>query len=210
MPTFAPEVTHSLRTASTKAAQKNPLHYREFRCHAFKTAEWNRFAEHWATVIYSFLREALGPMGQEPLPDILPMSDGHHAAWATASFQPDTGQIKISPSIEGRPGQTIEKMIHEMTHASLAEFPQGDSFYEEGFVDYSVWVMAHAEIWGEHREAVVQAAEYNIAQRRERALKQVSDWDVKRWAGGLYANVAHGPFIVSRLKSHKSEENFTW
>lgn len=206
MRNFHASVQHGLRVASRKAAS----YPKEFRCHAFKTPEWNAFAEQWASTIYGFLLEALGPMGQEPLPDILPMSDGHHVAWATASFQPGTGQICISPSIEGRPGQTIEKLMHEMTHASLADFPEGDSFYEEGFVDYSVWVMAHADIWGQYREAAVQAAEYNIAQRRERALKQVSDWDVKRWAGGLYANIAHGPFIVSRLKARKAEGNYTW
>lgn len=207
MPNLNATAERFLRVASRKAASH---HAPEFNCHAFKSDEWNSFAEHWATIIYGFLNEALGPMGQEPLPDILPMSDGHHAAWATASFQPETGQICISDSIEGRPGQTIEKLMHEMTHASLAEFPQGDSFYEEGFVDYSVWVMAHAPIWAQYRGAVIDAAAYNIAQRRDRALKQVSDWDVKRWAGGLYANITHGPFIVSRLKAKKMEGNFTW
>jgi hypothetical protein len=177
---------------------------------AFQSEEWNAFAEIWAPRIHSFLLEALGPMGQEPLPTILPMSAGHHMAWATASFDPASGQIRLSDSIEGKPGQTLEKLTHEMTHASLAQFPEGDSFYEEGFVDYSVWVMAHAPVWGEHREAMVHAAEYNIAQRRERAMRQLSDWDVKRWAGGLYANVAFGPFIVSRLKARKTEGVFEW
>lgn len=205
MPRFAPEVTHHLRTASfaKRAAPR-------FECLAFKSDEWNRFTEEWAPRIYGFLLEALGPMGKEPLPTILPMSAGHHMAWATASFQPDTGQVRLSDSIEGMPGQTLEKLTHELTHASLAKFPEGDPFYEEGFVDYSVWVMAHAPVWGEHREAMIEAAEYNIAQRRERALKQVSDWDVKRWAGGLYANLTHGPFVVSRLKARKSEGNYTW
>lgn len=166
--------------------------------------------EEWAPRIYNFLLEALGPMGQEPRDLILPLSDGHHMAWATASFEPGSGQIRLSGSIEGMPGQILEKLTHEMTHASLAQFPEGDSFWEEGFVDYSVWVMAHAPVWGPHREAMIQAAAYNIAQRRDRAMRQVSDWDVKRWAGGLYCSIAHGPFIISRLKARKQEGNFTW
>jgi hypothetical protein len=200
------EVQHQLRTATQKAHLSSST----FKCVAFQSEEWNAFAEIWAPRIHSFLLEALGPMGQEPLPTILPMSAGHHMAWATASFDPASGQIRLSDSIEGKPGQTLEKLTHEMTHASLAQFPEGDSFYEEGFVDYSVWVMAHAPVWGEHREAMVHAAEYNIAQRRERAMRQLSDWDVKRWAGGLYANVAFGPFIVSRLKARKTEGVFEW
>lgn len=206
MSSFPNEVHHSLRTASARARQAS----RPFRCVAFQSAEWNAFTEAWAPRIYSFLLEALGPMGKEPATTILPMSAGHHIAWATASFEPGSGQIRLSDSIEGKPGQTLEKLTHEMTHASLAEFPEGDPFYEEGFVDYSVWVMSHAPVWGEHREAMIHAAEYNIAQRRERALRQVSDWDVKRWAGGLYANLMHGPFVVSRLKARKLEGNLAW
>lgn len=208
MTTLPEDVQGMLRSASHRA--KGVVAGRQFECRAFKTPEWNAFTEMWAPRIYSFLLEALGPMGKEPLPTILPMSAGHHMAWATASFQPDSGQIRLSDSIEGMPGQTLEKLCHEMTHGSLAQFPEGDSFFEEGFVDYSVWVMSHAPVWGEHREAMVHAAEYNIAQRRERALRQLSDWDVKRWAGGLYANLAFGPFIIARLKGKKSEGNFTW
>lgn len=206
MQTFPDDVNRLLRTASAKSRTA----HRAFECRAFKSAEWNEWTEEWATRIYGFLAEALGPMGKEPLPTILPMSQGHHMAWATASFEPDSGQIRLSDCIEGMPGQTLEKLTHEMTHASLAQFPEGDSFYEEGFVDYSVWVMSHAPVWGEHREAMIQAAAYNIAQRRERALKQLSDWDVKRWAGGLYANMAHGPFIIARLRMRKAEGNPVW
>ena len=183
---------------------------KQFDCRAFKSQEWNEFANHWGSIIYDFLGHALGPFGKEPLPTILPMHDGEHAAWATASFQPSTGQIQLSPVIEGRPGQTLEKLTHEMCHASLAQFPEGDPFYEEGFVDYSVWVMSHAPVWGEHMAAMKHAAEYNIAQRRERALQDLSDWDKKRWAGGVYAMLAKGPFIIAHLKMHKAEGNFTW
>ena len=201
-----PTTRKLLRSASTKAKHSG----RSFKCVAFKDPAWNAWTEEWAPRIYGFLVEALGPMGQEPLPTILPMSDGHHMAWATASFEPGSGQIRLSDSIEGKPGQTLEKLTHEMVHASLAQFPEGDCFYEEGFVDYSVWVMAHAPVWGEHREAMVHAAEYNIAQRKERAMKQLSDWDVKRWAGGLYANLAHGPFIIARLRMRKAEGTLVW
>ena len=206
MTSFPVEVHHSLRTASSRAVKAA----RPFQCVAFQSAEWNAFTEAWAPRIYGFLLEALGPMGKEPLPTILPMPAGHHIAWATASFEPGSGQIRLSDSIEGKPGQTLEKLTHEMTHASLADFPEGDSFYEEGFVDYSVWVMAHAPVWGEHRQAMIDAAAYNISQRLDRATKQLSDWDVKRWAGGMYANVAHGPFIVSRLKARKAEGLLAW
>jgi hypothetical protein len=181
-----------------------------FDCRAFKSPEWNAFANQWAPIIYDFLSHALGPFAVEPLPIILPMHDGDHAAWATASFTPSTGQILLSPVIENQPGQTLEKLTHEMCHASLAQFPEGDPFYEEGQVDYSVWVMSHAPIWGEQREAMFHAAEYNIAQRRERALKGGSDWDRKRWAGGVFAMLAYGPFTVSRLKQKKMEGDFTW
>lgn len=206
MPKLDAQVSRQLKVASDRAK----LATRQFECRAFKSAEWNEFVEDWAPRIYGFLINALGPMGCEPNPVIQPMPAGHHMAWATASFQPDNGQIQLSDSIEGMAGQTLEKLTHEMTHGSLARFPEGDSFTEEGFVDYSVWVMAHAPIWGEHREAMVEAAAYNIAQRRERAMKQISDWDVKRWAGGMYASVAFGPFIIARLKQRKAECNYTW
>ena len=200
------QVEQLLASASFKARRASGL----FRCEAFSSPEWNAFTEEWAPRIYAFLVDALGPMGKEPLPTILPMRAGHHMAWATAAFEPSTGQVYLSDSIEGLPGQTLEKLTHEMVHASLSNFPEGDSFYEEGFVDYSVWVMAHAPIWGEHREAMIDAAAYNIAQRRERAMKQLSDWDVKRWAGGLYANLCHGPFIIARLRMRKAEGTFEW
>jgi hypothetical protein len=206
MTNLPPDVEHGLRVASQRAKRAT----KQFRCTAFRSTEWNAFTESWAPVIYGFLIDALGPMGREPAPTLLPLEAGHHMAWATACFAPWDGQICLSDSIEGKPGQTLEKLTHEMVHASLAQFPEGDPFYEEGFVDYSVWVMAHAPVWGEHREAMIHAAAYNIAQRRERAMKQLSDWDVKRWAGGLYASVAHGPFIIARLKMRKAEGKLVW
>jgi hypothetical protein len=205
MKPLPPDADHHLRNASRLVRAE-----KRFDCQAFPSPEWNAFVNQWAPVVYDFLLHALGPFATEPLPTILPMHDGDHAAWATASFQPMTGQIHLSPVIEGRPGQTLEKLCHEMTHASLANFPEGDPFYEEGFVDYAVWVMSHAPIWGEHREAMFHAAEYNIAQRRERAEKTISDWDVKRWAGGTYAMLFKGPFIIAHLKMHKAEGNLTW
>ena len=85
MPSFPNEVHHRLRMASSRAITAS----RPFRCVAFKSPEWNAFTEAWAPRIYGFLIEALGPMGKEPMPTILPMSAGHHMAWATASFGPD-------------------------------------------------------------------------------------------------------------------------
>jgi hypothetical protein len=166
--------------------------------------------EQWAPIIHDFVGHALGPYGQEPLPEIIRMSDGEHSAGATASFEPGTGQVRLCSSVEGKPGQTLEKLTHEFLHGSLALFPEGDPYWEEGAVDYSVWVMAHAPVWGEHRDAMIEAAEFNIKMRRERALKGGSDWDCKRWSGGLYCSIAYGPFIVARLRHKKAEGNYTW
>lgn len=174
--------------------------------------EWDRFIEQWATRCYGFLLDALGPFQKEPQPIILTVSDGAHSSGANASFSPDTGQICLCPTyVEGKPGVTLEKLLHEMTHASLNDFPDvGDPFYEEGYVDYSVWVMAHAPIWGEHREAMIEAAAYNIKCRRDRALRDLSDYDRKRWAGGLFCATMHGPWIISKLHMAKVEGNLHW
>jgi hypothetical protein len=171
---------------------------------------WDLFIEQWAAVCYSFVAQAMGPYAIEPLPIIKPMADGDHSAGANASFQ-GNGQITLHPSVvESNPGATLEKLTHELTHAALADFPEGDPFYEEGFVDFSVWTMAHASIWGEHREAMKRAANFNIECRRDRALRDLSDYDRKRWAGGLFCSLTHGPWIVSRLKMRKAEGNLTW
>lgn len=173
--------------------------------------DWDRFIELWAPRCYAFVANALGPYAIEPLPEILGIHDGAHSGGANASFQLDNGQIRLSPSVvENEPGITLEKMTHELTHAALADFPEGDPFYEEGFVDYSVWVMAHAPIWGEHRDAMIAAAAFNISCRRDRALRDLSDYDRKRWAGGMFCNLMHGPWIVTRLKLRKAEGNLSW
>lgn len=173
--------------------------------------EWNRFIEEWAPRCYAFVAQALGPYAQEPRFEILPIHDGAHSAGVNASFQPDNGQIRLVPSVvEGKPGTTLEKLTHELVHASLAAFPEGDPFYEEGYVDYSVWVMAHAPIWGVHRDAMVDAAAFNIACRRDRALLDLSDYDRKRWAGGVFCQFMHGPWIVTKLNMRKRDGNLTW
>jgi len=175
---------------------------------------WDRFIEQWAGRCYTFLTQALGQFHKEPLPNILPLSDGAHSSGANASFEPASGQIRLSPSIvEGKPGITLEKVLHELTHASLADFPEGlgnDPFFEEGYVDYSVWVMAHAPVWGTYRKAMIDAAAYNIKCRRDRAMRGLSEYDAKRWAGGLYAAQAYGPWIVTKLAFRKREGNLTW
>jgi hypothetical protein len=50
----------------------------------------------------------------------------------------------------------------------------------------------------------------NIRNRRDRALKTGSDYDRKRWAGGVYAMTMHGPFVVASLRMKKEEGNLTW
>ncbi len=204
MPPIPGSVHRYLRTASLKTAAQQP-----FASEVFGN-EWDGFVEQWAPLIYSFVLQALGPYGREPLPTILPLEEAQHAAWATASFDPGSGQVRLSSSVAGNPGTILEKLTHEFTHGSLNDFPEGDPFYEEGFVDYSVWVMAHAPVWGEHREAMIAAAEYNIAQRRDRAMRLGTDYDRKRWAGGMYAMFAHGPFIVASLRTKKMEGTLAW
>jgi hypothetical protein len=173
--------------------------------------EWDRFIEAAALKCYRFLQECLGPFQREPLPLILPISDGFHVSGANASFEPATGQVRLCPDyVVGRAGTTLEKICHELTHASLNDFPEGDPFYEEGVVDYSVWVMAHAPWWGPHREAMIEAASHNIAMRRERAMKDLSDYDRKRWAGGLFCATVHGPWVISKLRMAKAEGNLKW
>lgn len=173
--------------------------------------EWDRFIENWASISYAFVAHALGPYAMEPQPIILPLLDAEHSAGANASFEPGTGQIRLSPSVVmGKPGITLEKVTHELVHASLAAFPEGDPFYEEGFVDYSVWLMAHAPTWGVYSKAMVEAADFNIKCRRDRAMKTQTEYDAKRWAGGLFAANAYGPWLVTRLRAKKMSGDLTW
>jgi len=144
------------------------------------------------------------------LPEILALPEGAHAAGATASFSPHSGQVHLCTSVENKPGQTLEKLLHEFMHGNLDNFPEGDPFYEESQVDYSVWLMAHAPIWEPYRDDMIKAAAFNIAVRRDRAFKTQTDYDRKRWAGGLYASIAYGPHLITRLRQKKIEGNFTW
>ena len=195
-------LTHASRRTRTASTKK-------FTCEVFDSP-WNQFVEEWAPRIYTFLGQALGPYNEEPLPEILQLPDGMHSAGATASYTPGSGQIHVCASVENKPGQTLEKLTHEMTHASLAHFPDGDPFYEESQVDYSVWVMAHAPVWGQYRDDMIKAAAFNIRMRRERALKTHTDYDCKRWAGGVFAMMAYGPLIVARLRQKKMTQDYTW
>lgn len=199
------EVRRQLRTATRRVVRGR----QNFTCQVFNP-EWNAFVTHWAPIVYDFVEHALGPYAIQPHPVIERLHDGDHSAGATASFSMQDGRIQLATSMEGLPGMTLEKLTHEMTHGSLAAFPEGDMFYEEGYVDYSVWVMAHAPVWGEHREAMIQAAAYNIAQRRDRGLRDTNDYDRKRWAGGLFAMLVHGPWIIGNLKMKKLQGDLTW
>lgn len=198
--------TDILRTASEKAKKAQ----RRFVCRAFKSPEWNQFTEEWASRAYVFVGNAFAGFQKEPLPEIIAMHDGAHSGGANASFDPGSGQITLSSVIEGQPGITLEKITHELTHAALAGFPDDDGFYTEGYVDYSVWIMSHAPAWEPYRQQMIEAAAFNIQVRRDRALKAASDWDRKRWAGGLHAHLAYGPHVIPRLRQKKLERDFTW
>ena len=197
-------MSHQLRRASESDPRQ------AFTCGIFEDPQSNAFVELWAPRIHSFVEEAIGPYGVDPLPGIHKVSDAFHMAGANASFNIITGQISLGTHLAGNPGVILEKLTHEMLHGSLAKFPEGDPYYEEGWVDYSTWVLAHAPVWGEHREAMIKAAADNIRMRRERALKSGSDYDRKRWSGGLYASVAYGPYIVWTLRQRKAEGNLVW
>lgn len=183
---------------------------KSFRCAMFRDPAWNAFVEEWAPRIYSFVGSALVGFYVEPLPDILPVPDADHSAAVNASFA-SNGQIRLSSYMEGDPGVTLEKLTHEMIHAALAAFPEGDPFWEEGAsADYCTWLMAHSTYWEPHREAMIEAAANNIRNRRDRALKVQSDYDAKRWAGGLFASVAYGPYAIERLRHKKLTGDLTW
>lgn len=173
--------------------------------------EWDRFIEEWAGKCHAFLEQALGPFPRQPRPEILGIPDGYHSAGVNASFQPDNGQIRLVASVvDGRPGTTLEKLLHELTHASLVDFPEGDPFYEESVVDYSVWIMAHAPVWEPYRAEMIKAAAFNIECRRDRAMRDLSDYDRKRWAGGVFCALVHGPWIITKLKARKEEGDLRW
>ena len=204
MSSFPTSVHEMLRKASM------PTPGPAFTCQVFDDPEWNAFVADWAPRIYTFVASALGPFAIEPAREIRKLDDGFHMAGATASFSPASGRICLATSISNNAGVTLEKLTHEMLHASLANFPEGDPFYEEGFVDFSTWILAHAPVWVGHREAMIQAAADNIRNRRERALKGGTDYDRKRWAGGLFASVHFGPHIITVLRQRKMEGNLTW
>lgn len=193
-----------------QASDRSKVSSKVFTCTLFGN-EWDNFVVTWAPKCYKFVQEALGPYAKEPLSDILAITDAQHSAGINAAFSPDNGQIWIHPSsLESRPGTILEKLTHELIHASLAAFPEGDSFSEEGAVDYSVWVLAHAPLWEPYRKEMVAAAAYNIECRKDRALKDISDYDRKRWAGGLFYSLAYGPWIIPLLKARKAEGKLIW
>jgi len=198
-----------VRTAGVEDGFGQRLNTKRFTCSIFNSP-WDQFVELWAPRIYDLVGNCLGSYGTEPLPELKKLGDAEHMAGATASFEPGSGQVRIASSVEGKPGQTLEKITHEFVHGSLSKFPEGDEFYEEGYVDYSVWVLAHAPVWEPYRESMIEAASFNIKMRRERAMLNQSDYDRKRWAGGLYASLSSGPLILSSLRLKKMEGNYTW
>lgn len=203
------DVMQYLTRASEVGFRSRRARLVEFKCEIWGD-ENDQFVEEWAPRVHLFVEAALGPFGKEPLPEIKLLSDAHHASGANASFEPSTGQIRLSDALAGKRGTILEKMVHEMTHASWAQWPEGDCFYEEGYVDYSVWVMAHAPRWGQYRDEMIEASAHNIATRRQRAFLNQCDWDRKRWSGGLYASQVMGPWIISIMRGKKMEGNLTW
>jgi hypothetical protein len=201
-PAFPSDVQRMLRQASEASIGQT------FTCGIF-SPEWNQFVELWAPRIHTFVLHSLGSYGTNPKNTILKVSDGFHAAGANASFDP-YGQIRLAVTLEGKPGVLLEKLTHEMLHGSLSRFPEGDSFYEEGFVDYMVWVMAHAPCWEPYQADMIKAASDNIKTRRERALTTGNDYDRKRWTGGYFASAAYGPYIVATFRLRKEEGNLIW
>jgi hypothetical protein len=171
---------------------------------------WDRFIEMWTVVIYDVVAEALGEYGTEPGSLIIPMSEGFHLSGATASFNMGTGQVTLSPSVHGSAGTILEKLTHEFIHGSLSQFPEGDPFYEEGQVDYATFLLAHCPVWGVHREAMIEAAKFNIDKRFTRAQQTDTDYDRKRWSGGMYARLVYGKNLIGRLRMKKMEGDFTW
>jgi hypothetical protein len=208
--TIPADATAYLETASRACQTRKASAGPQFTCQVFGD-EWDGFVTTWAPVVYQFVLQALGPYGKEPGAVIQTMPEGFHAQGANASYAPWDGTVSLCASVmRGRPGTILEKLTHEMTHASLDGFPEGDPFYEEGFVDYSVWCFAHAPVWGQYGKAMIEAADFNIGQRRERALRDTSDYDRKRWAGGLYAALAHGPYLPARLALRKQAGELVW
>jgi len=197
------DVIDRLNAPSYRRASTLP----KFRCTIFDP-RWNSFVESWAPRIYRFVEQALGPYGTTVDGVIEEIDCGSYMAGANASFDLDSGKIKLSLPLEGNSGRTLEKMCHEMVHASLAKFPQNDPFYDEGFVDFTVFILGHADIW--HPYDMLGAAAENIETRKKRAMLDQSDYDRKRWAGGLFASVSRGPWIVETLKMRKAEGNYQW
>lgn len=201
----APSIHRLLRQASETPPSEGLV----FRSEVFGNP-WDSFVEQWLPTIYTFVSEALAGWGTDPLRTILPLSEGMHAAWATASFDPRDGQVRLSSSVEGNPGLILEKLTHELVHAALSEFPEGDPFYEESSADYGTWLLAHAPVWKNHRAGMIAAAEKNIELRRLRAMTCDNDYDRKRWAGGVYIASAYGPLLINRLRQKKLNGDFTW
>lgn len=203
--TQIPDGVHRLLRNASDATPR-----RQFQCSMFPD-HWNDFVRLWAPRIHAFVEDALGPYGTQPRSEILPLSSGFHMACANASFDMVSGQIRLATHCFDQPGVTLEKLTHEMIHGSLAQFPNDeDGFYSEGIVDYSTWVLAHAPIWEPYRPDMIKAAADNIRNRRERALKTGTDYDRKRWAGGLFTMTAYGPYVIAMLRQKKAEGNFTW
>lgn len=169
-----------------------------FKSLVFSSPTANAFLERWAEVSYMAIHRVLGDFQTEPLAVLLPLEEFMKAEGATASFETGKGQIRISADIERQPGAILEKITHELIHGSLDKMPAGDEFFEEGFVDYSTFLMAHLPVWGRYGQAMKDAAIFNIQKRKP----------TRRWAGGFYASRKYGKNLLSHLREAK--KSLTW
>lgn len=174
-------------------------------------SQWDLFIASWMNKSYIFVEQSLGAYQKQPKKHVLPLHDSKYTSGVNACYNPSDGQIRLSRlAVEGESGVTLEKITHELIHASLSDFPEGDPFYEEGAVDYMVLVMAHSPFWEPYRSAMVTAARRNLELRRDRALKTRTDYTAKRWYGACFMAETYGPWIVERFREKKLTGELVW
>jgi hypothetical protein len=200
-------LTNLLETAS-----HTELPVWQVECDVFSSPDWNAFVVHWAGKIKPFLELVLGPYGTEPASRILPLRAivvGNVAP--SASFDMVTGQIELTPSMEGDPGRTLEKLTHEMLHGSLSRFPSDDEFYDEGFVDLSTLLLSQASIYGELGPLMEKSARGNLVRRIKSGMQpNANPYDRRRACGAIHAKLTYGAGLIQHLRTQKMNGTFEW
>lgn len=180
-------------------------------CQVFRP-DWNLFVESWAAKIHPMLLDVLGPYGTEPHPHILPlnvMALGKVAP--SASFDMDSGQIQLTPAMEGDAGRTLEKLTHEMVHGSLANFPSEDEFFDEGFVDFSVLLLSEQPVYGDLGPLMKRSAQQNLARRIKMGMApNATRYDFRRASGAIHAKLTYGHGLIEHLRNQKLNQTFEW